>query len=299
MEILFFILGIIGTILKFIFLAFFYILIFLLIVLIIILITPIKVKLNATVKSDNLEIDVNNITANVFITYLFRILKVSLIFFEGKLTPKVKIFWFNLNLNKVESEEKNKENSDENKIVEIPEVETKEVVFDKVIDIEELETKEKVKEEVKEETKEEKQSIKEKLNVIFEKINFIKEYPNKKIILNLIKKHLLKIVKTFKPVYINIIGKFGLENPADTGQILGGLSILNSFSYLNIDLEPDFENPNLDLTVDFLVSFKLWTIIFNLIVLVVKVLRLHLKSQGLTFVRFIKSIMKKGEKNGR
>lgn len=299
MEILFFILGIIGTILKFIFLAFFYILIFLLIVLIIILFTPIKVKLNATVKSDNLEIDVNNITANVFITYLFRILKVSLIFFEGKLTPKVKIFGFNLNLNKEESEEKNKENSDESKIVEIPEVETKEVVFDKVIDIEELETKEKVKEEVKEETKEEKQSIKEKLNVIFEKINFVKEYPNKKLILNLIKKHLIKIVKTFKPVYINIIGKFGLENPADTGQILGGLSILNSFSYLNIDLEPDFENPNLDLTVDLLVSFKLWTIIFNLIVLVVKVLRLHLKSQGLTFVKFIKSIMKKGEKNGR
>ncbi len=332
MEILILILSVLGAILKFILLAVFYIILFVLIVLIIVLITPIKVKARLNINSDSLKIDINNIIGNVYITYLFKIFKVSLIFEEGALNTNVKMFLFNLVNIKGEKTDETYESTDENyetdengnKVIEINDDESKELddgvqdlnVINKSIaeesekvftdeaenasnaqTAEQLEVDENIAEE--DDNKNEK-SLKDKIADIIEKIKYVKNYPNKKLMINITLKHIFKILKSFKPKYVRIKGKYGLNDPADTGQILGIISILNSFRYFNIDLQPDFDNECINTEVDLFVSFTLWTIVSNLVVLAVKLLRLHLKGQGLTLVKFIKKLKhKKGDKNGK
>ncbi len=338
MEILFSILIILSSILKIVLLAVFYIILFALIIVFIILITPIKVKLRLNVNSNSLNVDVNNIKANVYITYLLKIFKISLIFDEGELNTNIKVFFLEIgnkkeskkntiekpeNLNKVNEGFEEVESINEiaedfevdekgNRVIEInkdEEVNDLNVVNENIEKerLEELynEEKEATKENVKETAskevdKENKKSSKEKINDILEKIKYVKEYPNKKLMLSTIFKHIFKILKSFKPKYINIKGKFGLDNPADTGQLLGIISILDSFCYLNIDLQPDFDNECIDTEVDLYVTFRLWTIVSNATVLAFKLLRLHLKGQGLTLRKLIKKLKnKKGDKNGK
>ncbi len=306
MEILFFILSLLSTILKFFLLAILWILLFIIIILLIILIVPFKVKVNANIKSDNLKIEANNINGNIFITYLFKIIRVNLYYSEGKSHKEIKVLFFNLTNKKEKKKKSDNNNLDKknNKIVEVKEelfnenFELKEAIVN--VDEESYSNNEKEFKDANSDNNESKKTLKEKIIFYFNKYISIKNYPNKKLILKLTLDYLLKIIKLFKPIYINIEGKLGLDNPADTGQIIGVLSILDSFSYLNMDLSPDYDNECIDTKVSLYIKFTLWAIIINIIIFFIKALRLHLKGQEISFIQFIKIMRKKkGDKNGK
>ena len=63
------------------------------------------------------------------------------------------------------------------------------------------------------------------------------------------KKELYILLKKLKPKKINIKLRFGFEDPATTGKVLGGLSMLYPFLGETTEITPDFENQVLKGTV--------------------------------------------------
>ncbi len=185
------------------------------------------------------------------------------------------------------TEEKQSSEFTKNKDIEVEIVTNKQdTIKERKSDYEDIPTEENKQSEVKKEKVKKdaksdevaKVSLKEKITYIVHLITYVKEYPNKDVIFKLTTSYLFKILKTFKPRYINVSGKFGLEDPADTGFAIGTIGIINTYKFANLDLEPDFSNECIDIQLGLSVKFKLITIVYYMLILLVKLLILHLKA---------------------
>ena len=97
--------------------------------------------------------------------------------------------------------------------------------------------------------KDKKESIEEKIKRLIEKVNEIKEAVNSDEFNRawlLIKKELFVVLKHIRPKRVKGCLVFGMENPADTGQILGLLAVFYPYYQKGLSIYPDFDKKILE-----------------------------------------------------
>lgn len=259
-------LHILGFILKVLGILILTILGILLLVIGVILFVPISYEVSGEFPDDKSEM---KISANVH--WLFRLLRVKILFYKKELDGNIRIAWKKIPLKNEETSKKETKKKSKKK-------KTKKSV-EQVADTKE-EPKETLKEEVKEETEEEsievetsqmevedepstKKNEKKKTESLIQKIkctfnnicdkmkevkakkdklqDFLKD-PVLKSSLQRLKKELHWIVRFLRPKKIKAHLRFGFEDPSTTGLTLAGLSMIYPFTGDDMQIVPDFEN---------------------------------------------------------
>lgn len=107
--------------------------------------------------------------------------------------------------------------------------------------------------------------IKSFIIYVIEKIKFIQNFNDKYCINSLISatwKLLIRLIKNLGFKRLELNGIIGFDNPADTGNALGAISVVKTFLPLNVNIDGNFENK--ELTGDFNIKGRtnLWLILF-------------------------------------
>ena len=107
--------------------------------------------------------------------------------------------------------------------------------------------------------------IKNFITYLAEKIKLVQRFNCKYCINSLISatwKLLIRLIKNLGLKKLELNGIIGFDNPADTGNALGAISIVKTFLPLNVNIDGNFENK--ELTGDFNIKGRtnLWLILF-------------------------------------
>lgn len=117
-------------------------------------------------------------------------------------------------------------------------------------------------------------SIKEKYAKIKGNINMVREYPNRKVITELVLGTTKKLFKILKPKHFDIYGTIGFADPAKTGMLIGLYEALAELLNIrqNVRLYGNFDTPNmaLDLQVTAKGSISIARMSLPIIILLIK-----------------------------
>lgn len=254
------------TILKIIGIILLAILALIVLLLCIVVFTPLRYQISS-------EIDgtLDSLKANIKFSWFFHLISGYFIYEEKEAEFQVKFLGRNIDLDKLTEKEDVKSRTEESQeeVKESKEPETTEVseipekVSEKESQSSESEKKSAEKtnkpaadQKKKRKCKPKKQSIWErikctihsacdKIKALKQKIEEIKVFINDEIHRSAFVKTLKEIKRLFrflKPKKFHMNFTFGFENPAQTGQVLGVISMLYPFFAENMDVTPDFEN---------------------------------------------------------
>lgn len=224
----------------------------------IVLFTPLRYQIAAQADGE-----VKSIKANIRFSWFIHIISGHVSYEDKKMDFQIKLFGRRINLDNLTKKEESKEKDEE----------AESAAFEKT-DVIRHQSSESVKEEntplieeKKPETSNEKKSTKKNVHKkkqnILERIKytigsicdkiralkqkadevttFIKDEIHKaafKRVLN----EILRLLRFLKPKRFQLNLNFGFEDPAQTGQVLGVISMLYPFLEKNIDITPDFQN---------------------------------------------------------
>lgn len=255
-------LHVLGLILKIIGILILIILGLILLLIGVILFVPISYEVKGEFPEDKGEMKVS---ANVH--WLFRLLRVKVMFYHKELDGHIRIAWKKISLkdDKTPKKEKKKKSDKKKKKSEKKEEKTVEKTVEKQVEsVENKPIEEKtISTEESSDSKAEKVSIKKKIGALLEKIKCtfrnicdkIKEVKAKKDKLQdfindpilkssvlRVKKEIHWIVRFLKPKKIRASLRFGFEDPSTTGLTLAALSMIYPFTGDDMEIVPDFEH---------------------------------------------------------
>lgn len=173
-------------------------------------------------------------TVHVRATYLFGLVRITYEYLNGEGATKVRIF--GIPLRKKKQKQANLKTPNKRKLAK-----------------ESKKAKKAVKPKMPNKPK---RSIIERLKGIKDNISMVLTYPNRKIIIDLVKKMLKKQWKVLKPKRFNISGEVGFADPSQTGFLFAAYGVVLEFLDIrkHIQLSGNFDTPNTVLILDIYVK---------------------------------------------
>lgn len=238
----------------------------LLLVIGVILFVPISYEVRGEFPDDKSEM---KISANVH--WLFRLLRVKILFYKKELDGNIRIAWKKIPLkndetSKKEAKKKSKKKKTDKIVKQVAEIKeepkeafkeaVKEEVQKKPAEVETSQMEVKDEPSTKKEKKKKTESMIQKIKCTFNNIcgkikevkvkkdklqDFLKD-PVLKASIQRLKKELHWIIRFLRPKKIKAHLRFGFEDPSTTGLTLAGLSMIYPFAGDDMQIIPDFEN---------------------------------------------------------